>query len=385
MDKRFKAILKSLERTIAIAEKEWIQIKRDIRSLIMALFIPVFLLLIFAYALTLDIKNVRMAVLDYDRSTFSRQFISKFQGSEYLIVDRFLSSQSEIDKVLDGDKIKVVMVIPHNFEKDYYAKKPVSIQLLVDGSDSTTAIVATGYVKSIVYGINYENQMKNLNRAGVKIDISLNVESRILYNPELSSKNFIVPGIIVIIMAIMSAVITSLTIAREWERKTFETLITTPLTKYELFFGKLIPYIFIGLFDVIITVVIGHFFFKVPIKGSYVELYLAALLFLIGSSSIGMLVSSATKSQILSIQISLILTYLPTFVLSGYLFPIINMPSVVKMITYIVPARYLIAFMKAIILKGVGISLLWSQIVFLFIFATVVSFLALKKLEMRIE
>jgi ABC-2 type transport system permease protein len=199
MDKRFKGIIKSLNRTLAIAEKEWIQIKRDIRSLIMALFIPVFLLLIFAYALTLDIKNVRMAVLDYDRSTFSRQFISKFQGSEYLIVDRFLSSQSEIDKVLDGDKIKVVMVIPHNFEKDYYAKKPVSIQLLVDGSDSTTAIVATVYVKSIVYGINYENQMKNLNRAGVKIDIPLNVESRILYNPELSSKNFIVPGIIVII------------------------------------------------------------------------------------------------------------------------------------------------------------------------------------------
>jgi len=199
MDKRFKGIIKSLNRTLAIAEKEWIQIKRDIRSLIMALFIPVFLLLIFAYALTLDIKNVRMAVLDYDRSTFSRQFISKFQGSEYLIVDRFLSSQSEIDRVLDGDKIKVVMVIPHNFEKDYYEKKPVSIQLLVDGSDSTTAIVATVYVKSIVYGINYENQMKNLNRAGVKIDIPLNVESRILYNPELSSKNFIVPGIIVII------------------------------------------------------------------------------------------------------------------------------------------------------------------------------------------
>ncbi|MGC8765717.1 MAG: ABC transporter permease [Brevinematia bacterium] len=377
--------LASLNRMIAIAEKEWIQIKRDIRSLIMALVIPVFLLLVFAYALSLDIKNVKIGVLDYDRSDFSRKFILKFYGSEYLIIHRYLENEKEIDQLLAKGDIKLVMVIPAGFEKNFYAKKKTDIQLLVDGSDSTTALVATGYVKAIVYEINLENQGKALNNIGVKSEPPINIESRILYNPELASRNFIVPGIIVIVMAIMSAVITSLTIAREWERKTFETLITTPLTKYELFFGKLIPYVFIALFDVIITVVLGHFVFEVPIKGSYFELYSVALLFLIGSSSIGMLISSATKSQVLSIQLSLIITYLPTFILSGYIFPIINMPFIIKMITYIVPAKYLITYMKGITLKGVGITVLWTQVVFLFVFAFIVSVISLRKIKMSLE
>ncbi|MCX7821808.1 MAG: ABC transporter permease [Brevinematales bacterium] len=385
MHKGEKNFLASIGRTIAIAEKEWIEIKRDIRSLIMALVIPVFLLLLFAYALSLDIKNVKVGVLDFDKSTFSRQFISKFKGSEYILIHKYVNNYKEADNILAKGEAKLVIVIPFGFERDYHAGKPLEIQLLVDGSDSSAAIVATGYVKGIVYEINFENQQKFLHQKGIKLNLPLKIESRILYNPELASKNFIVPGIIVIVMAIMSAVITSLTIAREWERKTFETLITTPLTKYELFFGKLIPYIFIALFDVILTVVIGYFLFKVPIKGSYIELYLVALLFLIGSSSIGMLISTLTKSQILSIQISMILTYLPTFILSGYIFPIINMPFLIRLITYIVPAKYLITFMKGITLKGVGISVLWSQVVFLLIFSSVVSFLALKKIKMSLE
>ncbi len=384
-NKKLSNILSSLNRTFAISEKEWIQIKRDIRSLIMALFIPVFLLLVFAYALSLDIKNVKIGVLDYDKSPLSRRFISKFYGSEYLKIEKYFKNEREIDYELGKGSLKLVIVIPEGFEKDFYSGKKCSIQLLVDGSDSMSALVSTGYIKVIVYEINMENQLKSFNRSGIRFEPLLKVESRILYNPELASRNFIVPGIIVIVMAIMSAVITSLTIAREWERKTFETLITTPLTKYELFFGKLIPYVFIALFDVILTVIIGHFVFKVPVKGSFVELYLVALLFLIGSSSIGMLISSTTKSQILSIQISLIITYLPTFILSGYIFPICNMPFIVQLITYIVPAKYLITYMKGITLKGVGISVLWTQVVFLFIFAIVVSFLALRKIKMGLE
>ncbi|MGC8770280.1 MAG: ABC transporter permease [Brevinematia bacterium] len=377
--------LASINRMIAIAEKEWIQIKRDIRSLIMALFIPVFLLIIFAYGLNLDVKNIKTGVLDYDRSFFSTRFVSRFYGSKYIIIDRYLKNEREADRLLNKGDIKLVIVIPKGFENNFYSGRPLDIQLLVDGSDATTAIVATGYVKTIVYEINMENQTKTLNKAGIAPVFPLKVESRILYNPELASRNFIVPGIIVIVMAIMSAVITSLTIAREWERGTFETLITTPLSKYELFSGKLIPYVFIALFDVVITVVIGHFIFNVPIKGNYIELYLVALLFLIGSSSIGMLLSSATKSQILSIQLSFIVTYLPTFILSGYIFPIINMPFLIKLITYIVPAKYLITYIKGVMLKGIGITILWTQILFLFVFASIVSVAALKNIKMSLE
>ncbi len=375
----------SINRMIAMAEKEWIQIKRDIRSLIMALFIPVFLLIIFAYGLNLDVKNIKAGVLDYDRSFFSTRFVSRFYGSKYIIIDRYLKNEREADSLLNRGDIKLLIVIPKGFENSFYSGRPLDIQLLVDGSDATSAIVATGYVKTIVYEINMENQTKALNKAGITPVFPLKVESRILYNPELASRNFIVPGIIVIVMAIMSAVITSLTIAREWERGTFETLITTPLSKYELFFGKLIPYVFIALFDVVITVVIGHFVFNVPIKGNYVELYLVALLFLIGSSSIGMLLSSATKSQILSIQLSFIVTYLPTFILSGYIFPIINMPFLIRLITYIVPAKYLITYIKGVMLKGIGVTILWAQILFLFVFALIVSVAALKNIKMSLE
>jgi ABC-2 type transport system permease protein len=185
-------------------------------------------------------------------------------------------------------------------------------------------------------------------------------------------------------MSIISALITSLTISREWERGTMETLITTPVRKYEVFFGKLIPYILIGLFDIIITLAVGYFVFKVPLRGSFVELLFVSMLFLIGTSSIGIMVSSATRSQVLSVQIAINLTYLPTIILSGYIFPIKNMPYFVQAVTYALPARYLITYMKGVTMKGIGYTLMWSQIVFLFLFALGVALISLKKLSLKL-
>lgn len=381
----WKTLLYSLNRTLVIAEKEWIQIRRDKRSFIMALVIPVFLLFIFAYGLSLDIKNISLAVVDHDLSPLSRDFLSHFRGNTYLIIKHFLFSEKEAEKKLIQGDVKLVLVIPQGFQQHILNGKSVSLQLLVDGSETTTATVATGYLQTMVYEYNINMRNTFFKKRGLHLSSPLQIENRILYNPELASKNFIIPGIIVIVMAILSAVITSLTIAREWERHTIETLLTTPLTKYELFFGKLLPYVFIALFDLMTTVGIGHFFFHVPIKGSFLELYLLALLFLIGSSSLGMLLSALTRSQILSIQISFILTYLPTFILSGYIFPIINMPFIIQAITYLVPARYLITIIKGITLKGIGTSLLLTQILFLGIFALFTSSLALSKIHMSLE
>jgi len=378
-------ILHSVTRILAIAEKEWIQVRRDGRSLILSILLPVLLLMLFAYALNMDVKRVSIAVYDQDKSALSRDLLESFSNTEYFRVHSYVGDYREIDDLIDQGTVIMGIVVPRNFESMYTSGKHVSVQVLIDGSDSTSATVAAGYVKSILFSFNRDLRIRDLNRAGISgIVAPVDVRSRVWYNEELQSKNFIVPGIIVIVMAIISALITSLTISREWERGTMETLITTPVRKYEVFFGKLVPYVLIALFDLIITVSLGHFVFSVPLRGSFIELYLIALLFLIGTSSLGIMISSATRSQVLSVQAAIIITYLPSIILSGYIFPVKNMPGIVQIITYLVPAKYLIVVMKGIALKGIGTSLLWTQIVFLTLYAIVVGAISLKKLSLKL-
>ncbi len=376
----------SILRIIVIAEKEWIQIRRDARSLMLSLILPVMLLLLFGYALNMDVRNIRVGILDQDRSSFSRLVGEKIATTEYLHVARRFNSFKEIDDAIDGGEILMALVFPLCFERDFKSGRPAKLQLIVDGSDSTSATVATGYVRSIVFALNQDAIRSEINRAGLSgIEMPVEVRSRVWYNETLESKNFIVPGLLAIIMAIISALITSLTMSREWERGTMESLIATPLKKQELFAGKMIPYVFIALFDLVITLAVGAIVFDVPIRGSVVELYFAALLFLVGTCGVGILISSATKIQVLSVQAAMIITYLPSLILSGFVFPIKNMPEAIQLITYIIPARYLIAVMKAIALKGIGYSLLWVQIIFLAAFALVVTAAGLKKISLELS
>lgn len=380
-----KALRRSILRIFAMAEKEWIQVRRDARSLILSLLVPVILVLIFGYALSLDVKNISTAFIDRDRSSFSRKFLDRFSHTEYLSVYGTLPDTKILDRLIDKGDVKMAIVIPSGFEKRFLSGKKTDIQLIVDGSDSTTATVSIGYIKTLVFEFNREMQEKQLNAVGIsRARPPVEVRSRIWYNPELKSRNFIIPGVIVLVMSIISALLTSLTISREWERGTMETLITTPLRKFELFTGKIIPYVFIALFDVILSVALGYFVFGVPLNGSFVELYLVALLFLIGTLGLGMLLSSATRSQVLSIQLSVMITYLPTFVLSGFVFPITNMPWLVQGFTYVIPARYMIAYVKGVYLKGIGTSLLWTQLIFLLLFATVVTAVCMTKLSLKL-
>ncbi|MBP7585448.1 MAG: ABC transporter permease [Spirochaetes bacterium] len=375
----------SLIRIFALADKEWIQVRRDLRSLILSILLPVMLLLLFGYALNMDVNRVSTAVYDQDKSALSRALVDKLSHTEYLTISRYLESHREIDALIDRGDIILAVVIPPSFERNYMSGKRADIQLIVDGSDSTSAMVATGYVKAILFNINRDRKMDELNRAGVPgLRMPVEVQSRVWYNPELKSRNFIIPGIVVLIMAIISALITALTISREWERGTMESLISTPVRKHELFIGKLLPYVFIALFDLVITLTLGHFIFDVPIRGSFVELYTMALLFLVGTCSLGILISSATRVQVVSIQAAMMVTYLPSLILSGFIFPVKNMPLVVQAITYLVPAKYLILILKAVALKGVGYTMLWTQVVFMVIFALGVGALSLKKLTLRL-
>ncbi|MCL1834007.1 MAG: ABC transporter permease [Leptospirales bacterium] len=377
---------KSFVRIAAIADKEWLQIRRDARSLILSLLLPVFLILLFGFALSVDVKNVKLAIFDQDKSTTSRRFIEEFAHTEYLNILYYVENYRDIDRAIYKGEASLALVIPRNFENLIKNGKRVDVQLIVDGSDSTSAVVAIGYIKAIIANYNMDMKIKELKRAGLSsFELPLDIRSRILYNPELLSKNFIIPGLIVLILAIISALIASLTISKEWERGTMETLMTTPIRSWELTAGKLIPYLFIGLFDVVVTASVGHFVFDVPIKGNFIEFYLLALLFLFGTTGQGLLISAATKSQVVSVQFAMVTTFLPTFILSGFIFPIQNMPIVIQGITHIIPARYLIVIIKGIAIKGIGLTILWTQIIFLFVFAAIVLLICTKKLKMQLD
>lgn len=379
------ADIKSIVRIAAVADKEWLQIRRDFRSLILSLAAPALLIILFGYALTVDVRHVKVTVFDQDRSTASRNLIQEFAHTEYIDIVEYCENYQSIDKSINSGRSTLALVIPVNFEKKIKTGGKTDIQLIVDGSDSTSATVSIGYVKAIIANYNIDAKIKELGSAGISsFELPLDVRSRIWYNPELQSKNFIIPGLIVLILAIISALIASLTISREWERGTMETLMTTPLRPWELIAGKMIPYLFIGLFDVLMTAAVGYFLFDVPIKGSFVQFYLLALLFLTGTTGLGILISTATKIQVLSVQVAMVVTYLPSFILSGFIFPIQNMPLLIQGITYLIPAKYLIVIVKGIALKGIGVSMLWTQIIFLLVFTAIVLFICSKKLKLQL-
>jgi len=375
----------SLIRMGAIADKEWIQIRRDARSLYITLFIPSMLVLLFGYALVFDVKHVKIGIYDQDMSYFSRQYLERFKNTEYLSIQKYLDNYEEIDRLINGGKIIMALVIPPGFEKKFNAGKYADVQVLVDGSDSMSAMIATGYVKGITYQFNRDCLEKALIKKGItSLKQPVEIKNRIWYNAELKSRNFIIPGNLGLILAIIAALITSLTMSREWERGTMETLITTPVRGYEVVLGKLIPYIIIGLLDVILGLSIGYFVFNVPFRGSFIQLCLISVLFLIGTCSMGVLISSVTRVQVLSVQVAIVATYLPSFMLSDFIFPIKNMPVIIQAITYIVPAKYMIVVLKGIVLRGVGYPLLVTQIVFLSLFCIVVLALSIKKFKVSL-
>ncbi len=371
------------QRIMAIAEKEWIQIRRDTRSLILTMVAPAFLVLLFGYALNMDVKNVSIGVFDQDRTSFSRQFIERFTHTEYLSLNYHINTYRDIDGLIDRGKIALALVIPVDFTRKIKSGRNTAIQLLVDGSDSMTSTVALGYVRAILARFNIETQMRGLNKAGIgDMKMPIDVRNRIWYNEELQSKNYVIPGLIVIILALVSALITSLTMSREWERGTMETLITTPVRPLEVMTGKLLPYIIIGSFNVVMTFLVGYFIFGLDLRGSFLELMILSILFLMGMSALGILISAATRVQVLSIQAAMIITYLPSFILSGFIFPVQNMPVLVQGITYLIPAKYMIVLIKGIVLKGIPASMMMTQIIFMVIFTLVVSLLSLKKIRL---
>ena len=377
----------NIPRTLAVSRKEARQIVRDSRSLYLALGIPVLLMILFGYALSLDVDDIPVAIWDQDRSPQSREFLNQLTGSGYFRTVFSTEDYGKIVKAVDDNSITLGITIPHDFSEKIKKGRQIAIQAIVDGSDSTRAGIAIEYMKAIIAIFEADLQMKELNRQAVKDRVKVPVEARIrlLYNPELVSRNNIVPGLIAIIMMVIAALLTSLTIVRERETGTLEQLISTPVKSNELILGKLIPYFALGYIDLVMVYLMGEYVFRVPFKGSLLLMFVCSGIFLIGALSIGFLVSVVAGNQFFATQFALLATFLPTFLLSGFVFPISNMPDVIQTITYIVPARHLIKILRAIYLKGAGIEIIAAPLVMLVIFGLLISFIAVRKLKKRIE
>lgn len=353
-------------RLAAMARKEWIQLRRDPRSMVLAFLLPLLLLFFFGYAISWDIKNIRLAVYDADGGRAPRDLIRAFEASGYFQVVARLSSYREIDRELEKGHALAVVSIPADFSQRLKAGDPAPVQLLLDGSDANTATIAMGYADAIAG--RYSSQVV---LQGRRMAAPVDAEGRVWYNPELRSRNMIVPGLVAVIMSIIAAMLTALTIAREWERGTMEQLASTPVHRLEVVLGKLAPYLGIGFVDVTGAVLAGRFVFGVPFRGSVLLLAVLTLLFLVGALGLGMFISAVLKSQVLATQAAMLATYLPALLLSGFLFDIGSMPLVLRAVTYIVPAKYYIAVTRGILLKGVGAEVLWVQATAMVIFATV--------------
>jgi ABC-2 type transport system permease protein len=375
----------NLRRTGAVARKELLHIRRDPRSFGMALALPMLMLLLFGYALTLDVDRIPALVHDADSSAQSRELIARFDGSRYFDIRGHAPDYGAIERGIDRDEILLGLVIPAGYSRDLLAGREAEIQVLLDGSDSNTASIALGYVRTLL--ASYTSALRveaQSRRAGQVTRPPVEARARVWYNSTLESKNYIVPGLIAVILMIIAALLTSLTVAREWEMGTMEQVLSTPLRPTEMLLGKMLAYFAVGVADTVTAVAAGVWIFGVPLRGNILLLAAACGLFLTGALFWGILISSSTRSQLFAYQIAMVTSFLPAFLLSGFIYSIENMPLPIQAATYAVPARYFIEILKGIFLKGVGLEALAAQFGFLLIYAAAVFLAATRRLRQKV-
>jgi len=367
----------------AIIRKEFYHLIRDYRSLYLAFAIPLLLIILFGYALSLDVDNVKTVFVDYDQSEFSRDFIRKLDASSYFNVMGNLPRTKDAVDYLDHDLAKVAIVIPPDFMKSITADREVQMQVIIDASDPTFGNIIRGYITAFIERYNQKILAGFLNRqGGAELKPPVDGRVRIWFNEDLESRNFIIPGIVAIIIMIVGALLTSLVIAREYENGTMETIKSMPVRAPEFLLGKAIPYFFIGLTDVLISILLGQLLFGIVMKGNFWLMILSSSLYLMVALSLGLLISSLTKSQMMANQVAIMTTYLPSLLLSDFVFPVVNMPEILQYITLIVPARYFIDILSGIYLRNLGFAYLWPSMLVLlvmFILLSMINFRLLKK------
>lgn len=369
---------------LAVGSKEMRQILRDRRTLLILLFIPAFFLLLYGYALNFDIRNVRLAVQDRDRSTQSRELVSAFVNSGYFALVGYEDSDAELERLVDDGQVRAILSIPAGFERDLTLKRPVTVQVVIDGDNANTASTVAGYARLLIGEFGAVQMVALAAASGGQSRVPgpvITVEPRIWYNPQLRSALFLVPGLIAYISMITAVVSTALSVVREKERGTMEQVRMAPVGPVSYILGKTLPYLAISFTSAVLIVLAAMLLFDLPMRGSWALLLFSLALFLVGAQAQGLLISTIADTQQVAFQIALLSSMLPTMILSGFIFPISSMPAVVQAITHIVPARYFLVALRAIVLKGADITAFWQDLVALAIFATVAMGLASLRLR----
>jgi ABC-2 type transport system permease protein len=373
----------SYRRLHAMFVKELHHITRDSRSLAMALAMPMMMLLLYGYALSLDVDHIQTLVYDQDGTTASRNLTRQFQGSQYFDVVGFVGDYHAIERAIDTSRILIGVSIPRGFGKDLEAGNG-KVQLLVDGSDSNTASIAMGYAESVVQGYSAGLRSDLINRKGMHPPGPIDARLRVWYNSSLESKNFVVPGLIGVILVILAGQLTSLTIAREWEMGTMEQVLSTPLRPAEIVLGKMMAYFAVGLVDAAISVTVAITIFTVPFRGSFLVLAVSTCLFLWCALFTGIWASAGCRTQVQAYQFGILISFLPAFLLSGFTFSIDTMPKFIQGLSYFFPARYYVTIVKGIFLKGIGFRILWVEFAFLVLYGTLIFWRTVRKMNQKV-
>ncbi|MBU7005387.1 ABC transporter permease [Phosphitispora fastidiosa] len=376
----------NIRRILSIVKKEIIQIRRDPPSLVMAFVVPVMMLLIFGYAVTTDVEHIKTAVMDMSKSQQSRQMISVFRNTGYFDPDLYVESTGEMTRLLDSGQAKVGLIIPPDYAVKLHRGEQAALQLLVDGSDPLVARTALSTAQVITQKESYDIKVKTIRQAGAGGDFqpAVDLRYRVWYNPDMESMKFNIPGLVGLILQNITILLTAFALVRERERGTLEQLLITPVRPAELIIGKLIPYTVIGFVDVLIILGFGVFWFNVPVNGSIVQLLFFSLLFLMGALGLGLFVSTIAKTQLQAMQIGFAII-LPSVLLSGFMFPRESMPQVIQAIGYALPLTYFLQILRGIILKGVGFTFLWKDIMMLTAFVIIILVLSVIRLNKRLD
>lgn len=374
------------KRLSVMARKEFLQILRDPRSLSIVFVMPVILVLLFGYGVNLDLKGLQVCVLDREGSQQSQDLLKRFQASPYFRIVSVVNDYSRLTQEIDDGSARMGLVIPWDFSQRLQDGRPVHIQALVDATDDNTANILIGYAQAVVQGYGTDLRIDALRSHGIPFQgADVRAEIRTWYNEDLESSAFIIPGVLALVMSVIGAFLTSLTIAREWERGTMEQLISTPVTAAEIMFGKLAPYFVLGMLDTLVSALIAIYWFKVPFRGSFITLLTSSALFLVVVLSLGFFISVLAKGQFAASQIALVTTFLPAFLLSGFLFAIEQMPAPLRVMTHIIPARYYVSVLKKIFLKSTPTALLYADMVPLAAFAFLLGILATRSFHKRLS
>jgi drug efflux transport system permease protein len=374
------------KRTKAIAKKEFKQLIRDKRLLFVMIFLPLFLLVIFGYAVNFDVKNIQLSVLDKDQSDLSRSFINSITSSKYFQVASYLDNDSQVKRILDKKEAQVVLIVPNDFsERIDKNKETAQVQFLIDGVDGNAATIIQSYVNIASIKFNQELQEKIMAKLGVKFESPISLEPIFWFNPDLQTTKFLIPGLIAMILIITAVISVSLSLVREKEHGTIEQINVSSINSFELLIGKSAPYIVISFLDAILILILGYLLFDVVVKGSLMLLFSMTLIYIIASTALGIFISVISNSQQIAFTIATFSTLLPSVILSGFIFPIESMPFIIQVITNITPAKFFIVILRSIIIKGVGFEAFWDQLIYLILFGTLFLVIAINIYKKKAE